>query len=157
MYSKKHITATQVQPYCRIDHISLLSLQTSSCFPDILHPTSFPILLFSRCLFYYKDIWRYLIVGDDCNSRNPASEFRFFAKQNVKWTLVNWEKRIGELEKVRMTSLSPEVSSIFWRVGSRRITGWSRTGIVSTSLIFAILSPTLQMLVRQSRLSTLLS
>ena len=70
----------------------------------------------------------------------PESCFRiqiFCESQNVKWTLVNWEKRIGELEKSSyVLPLSPEVSSIFWLVGSRRITGWSRTGIVSTSLFF---------------------
>ena len=41
---RNHIAANQVQPLCRIDHISWPSLQASSCFPDISLPTSFQFL-----------------------------------------------------------------------------------------------------------------
>ena len=51
---RNHIAASQVQPLCRIDHISWPSLQASSCFPDISLPTSFQFLLFSGCLFHRK-------------------------------------------------------------------------------------------------------
>ena len=52
---RNHIAANQVQPLCRIDHISWPSLQASSCFPDISLPTSFQYLLFSGCLFHFKN------------------------------------------------------------------------------------------------------
>ena len=51
---RNHIAANQVQPLCRIDHISWPSLQASSCFPDISLPTSFQFLLFSGCLLHRK-------------------------------------------------------------------------------------------------------
>ena len=51
---RNHIAANQVQPLCRIDHISWPSLQASSCFPEISHPTSFHLLFFSGYLFRRK-------------------------------------------------------------------------------------------------------
>ena len=54
---RNRIAANQVQPLCRIDHISWPSLQASSYFPDISHPTSFQHLLFSGCLLHRKKQW----------------------------------------------------------------------------------------------------